>query len=429
MATAWMIAAFLALAAAGVPVCAAMGMSAFLGLALIDAPLDTFVRYMQHDVRSVPLLAIPFFILAGNVMNVFGLTRRIFEFVESLVGWMRAGLAQVTVLSSVMFGGISGSALADIAGIGVMQIDAMRKAGYRAEFAAALTLAASLLDPLIPPSIMFIIYAVMMNVSVADLFIAGVVPGLVMAAILAANNYLLGRAGWEHFPPPKPFAFRIAWRTFWVGLPALLTPIVILRSMITGLTTPTEASVLAVVYALFLGVLYREMSWAGLKEAFSASARTTTLIMFLTGVGSVMSFVITSDQVAEQLARHLGGLTDSKWAVLSMVTLALLILGCFMETVPAMLIGIPLFGPLVVKFGIDPIHFGVVLTYVLLLGIVHPPVGLGLFAVCAISRLRIEAVTWATLKFYPAFILVLLLLMFIPQLSTWLPSVLLAKSP
>jgi len=428
MATLWMIVAFLALAAAGVPVCASMGMSAFLGLALIDAPLDTFVRYLQHDVRSVPLLAIPFFILAGNVMNVFGLTRRIFEFVESLVGWMRAGLAQVTVLSSVMFGGISGSALADIAGIGVMQIDAMRRAGYRAEFAAALTLAASLLDPLIPPSIMFIIYAVMMNVSVADLFIAGVVPGLMMAAILAANNYLLGKAGWEHFPPPKPFSLRTAWRTFWIGLPALLTPIVILRSMITGLTTPTEASVLAVVYALLLGVLYREISWAGLKEAFSASARTTTMIMFLTGVGSVMSFVITSDQVAEQLALHLGSLTDSKWAVLSMVTLALLMLGCFMETVPAMLIGIPLFGPLVVKFGIDPIHFGVVLTYVLLLGIVHPPVGLGLFAVCAISRLRIEAVTWATLKFYPAFILVLLLLMFVPQLSTWLPAVLLAKT-
>jgi tripartite ATP-independent transporter DctM subunit len=427
MATAWMIAAFLALAAVGAPVCASMGMAAFLGLWLIDAPLDTFVRYMEHDVRSVPLLAIPFFILAGNVMNVFGLTRRIFEFVESLVGWMRAGLAQVTVLSSVMFGGISGSALADIAGIGVMQIDAMRKAGYRAEFAAALTLAASLLDPLIPPSIMFIIYAVMMNVSVGDLFIAGVIPGLVMAAILALNNFILGRAGWEKFPPPKPFNWRRVWRTFWIGLPALVTPIVILRSMITGLTTPTEASVLAVIYALVLAVLYREISWAGLREAFLASARTTTLIMFLTGVGSVMSFVITSDQVAEHMARYLGGLTDSKWAVLAMVTFSLLILGCFMETVPAMLIGIPLFGPLVVKFGIDPIHFGVVLTYVLLLGIVHPPVGLGLFAVCAIARLRIEAVTWATFRFYPAFILVLLLLMFIPELSTWLPSVVFTK--
>ena len=275
MATAWMIGVFLALAAAGVPVCAAMGLAAFLGLTLIDAPLDTFVRYMQHDVRSVPLLAIPFFILAGNVMNSFGLTRRIFDFIESLVGWARAGLAQVTVLSSVMFGGISGSALADIAGIGTMQIDAMKKAGYRAEFAAALTLAASLLDPLIPPSIMFIIYAVMMNISVGDLFIAGIIPGLVMAAILAVNNYVLARAGWETFPPPKPFTLHKAWSTFWKGLPALLTPIVILRSMITGLTTPTEASVLAVLYALFLAVIYREMNLKGLREAFLTSARTT----------------------------------------------------------------------------------------------------------------------------------------------------------
>ena len=427
MATTCMIATFLALAAVGVPVCAAMGLAAFLGLAMIDAPLDTFVRYMQHDVRSVPLLAIPFFILAGNLMNSFNLTKRIFDFVESLVGWVRAGMAQVTVLSSVMFGGISGSALANIAGIGTMQIDAMRKAGYRAEFAATLTLAASLMDPLIPPSIMFIIYAVMMNVSVGDLFVAGIIPGLVMAAVLAANNWILARAGWETFPPPRPFEMRRAWRTFWLGLPALITPFVILRSMITGLTTPTEASVLAVLYALLLAVVYKEMSLRGLREAFSQSARTTTLIMFLTGVGSVMSFVITHEQVAEHMARSLGGLTDNKWAILCLVCFALLVLGCFMETVPAMLIGIPLFGPLVVKFGIDPIHFGVVLTYVLLLGIVHPPVGLGLFAVCALSRLSLEAVTWATLKFYPAFILVLLLFMFIPELSTWLPSVVFRK--
>ncbi|MEJ7670564.1 MAG: TRAP transporter large permease [Casimicrobiaceae bacterium] len=423
MATAWMIGVFLALAAAGVPVCAAMGLAAFLGLTLIDAPLDTFVRYMQHDVRSVPLLAIPFFILAGNVMNSFGLTRRIFDFIESLVGWARAGLAQVTVLSSVMFGGISGSALADIAGIGTMQIDAMKKAGYRAEFAAALTLAASLLVPLIPPSIMFIIYAVMMNISVGDLFIAGIIPGLVMAAVLAVNNYVLARAGWEIFPPAKPFTARKAWSTFWRGLPALLTPIVILRSMITGLTTPTEASVLAVVYALFLAVIYRELNLKGLREAFLTSARTTALIMFLTGVGSVMSFVIISEQVAEHMAVELGSLTDNKWAILCLVTFALLVLGCFMETVPAMLISIPLFGPLVVKFGIDPIHFGVILTYVLLLGIVHPPVGLGLFTMCAIARLRIEAVAWATLKFYPAFMITLALFMFIPELSTWLPAV------
>jgi tripartite ATP-independent transporter DctM subunit len=423
MATGWMIGVFLGLAAMGVPVCAAMGAGAFLGLALIDAPLDTFPRYMLHDVRSVPLLAIPFFILAGNLMNRFGLTRRIFEFIECLVGAMTAGLAQVCVLSSVVFAGISGSALADIAGLGTMQIEAMKRAGYRAEFAAALTVASSLLSPLIPPSIMFIIYGVMMNVSIGHMFVAGVLPGLAMAAILMASNYVIARAGWEKVPLARRTTWKQLWHAFWRGLPALLTPVVILRSMITGLVTPTEASVLAVLYALLLGLLYGELKWDSLRGAFGTTARTTTLIMFLTGIGSVMSFVITSEQVAEHLALQLGSLTDSKWAILALATLALLALGCFVETVPAMLIGIPLFGPLVVKFGIDPVHFGVVLTYALLLGIVHPPVGLGLFAVCAVARLKLEAVTVATMKFYPAFMAVLLLYVFVPELSTWLPSV------
>jgi tripartite ATP-independent transporter DctM subunit len=418
-----MICVFLALAACGVPVCAAMGLAAFLGLLLIDVPLDTFVRYMLHDVKSVPLLAIPFFILAGNLMNRFGLTRRIFAFITSLVGAFTAGLAQVNVLSSMIFAGISGSALADIAGLGTMQIEAMKRAGYRAEFAAAVTVASSLLAPIIPPSIMFIIYAVIMNVSIGHLFVAGVLPGVAMAVILLANNWVLAKTGWEKFPQPQRTSWREIRRTFWHALPALLTPVVILRSMITGLVTPTEASVLAVLYALLLGVLYGEISWQSLLGAFTDAARTTSLVMFLTGVGSVMSFVITFEQVAEMLAQQLGALTDSKWIILGLVTLALLVLGCFLETVPAMLIGIPLFGPLVVKFGIDPVHFGVVLTYALLLGIVHPPVGLGLFAVCAVTRLRLEAVTWATMKFYPAFLVILLVYMFIPGLSTWLPSI------
>lgn len=422
-----MIFTFLGLAMAGVPVCAAMGLGALLGLWLIDVPLDTFPRYMLHDVKTVPLLAIPFFILAGNLMNRFGLTRRIFEFIETVVGWVRAGLAQVTVLSAVVFAGISGSALADIAGLGTMQIEAMKRAGYRAEFAASLTVASSLLAPIIPPSIMFIIYGVMMNVSIGHLFVAGILPGLVMAAILVCNNYIIARAGWEHIPPPRRYTSAQIWRALWRGLPSLLTPVVILRSMITGLVTPTEASVLAVLYALFLGLVYGEIRLASLREAFAATARTTTLIMFLTGIGSAMSFVITSEQVAEGLARQLGDLTDNKWVILSLVTISLLVLGSFMETVPAMLIGIPLFGPMVVSFGIDPVHFGVVLTYALLLGIVHPPVGLGLFAVCAVARLKLGAVTYASMKFYPAFLLVLVIYMFVPQLSTWLPSVLFAK--
>ncbi|MGE0798700.1 MAG: TRAP transporter large permease [Lautropia sp.] len=427
MASLWMITIFLGLAAIGVPMCAAMGIGAFIGLTLLDLPLETFARYMLHDVRSVPLLAIPFFILGGNLMNAFGLTRRIFEFLQALIGFVRAGLAQAAVLSSVVFAGISGSALADIAGLGAMQISAMHKAGYRAEFASALVIAASLLTPILPPSIMFIIYAVLMNVSVGHLFVAGVLPGLLIAAVLLINNWIIAVRGIE----PMPAARRSSWReiggAFLRSFPALLAPLVILRSMVTGLVTPTEASVLAVLYALLLGLLYREITWHKLYEALVSSARTTSMIMFLTGVGSVIAFVITSERAAELLSAGLVGWSDDKWVVLSLVVFALIVMGAFIETVPAMLIAIPMFGPLVVKFGIDPVHFGVVLTYALLLGIVHPPVGLGLFAVCALTRLPIAAVTVATFRFYPAFIITLLILTFVPALSTWLPSVVFSK--
>ena len=211
------------------------------------------------------------------------------------------------------------------------------------------------------------------------------------------------------------------------GLPALLTPVVILRSMVSGLTTPTEASIVAVCYTLLLGLLYREVTLERLRLAFVETARMTALVMYLTGIGSVMGFVLTSDQVAVHLAHGIVVLTQDKWIVLALVTLSLLVLGCFLETVPALLIGVPLFGPLVTSFGIDPLQFGVVLTFALLLGIIHPPVGLGLFTVCAITRLRLEAVVRASLMFYPALLLALLLFMFVPALSTWLPTVLFGR--
>lgn len=427
MASAWMIGSFLALMLLRAPVCVSMGIGAMTGLLMLGIPLPTFVRYMIHDVRSVPLLAIPFFILAGNLMNQLHLTRRIFDFVTCVLGFLRGGLAHVNVAASVIFAGISGSALADIAGLGTMMIHAMAKAGYRAEFAAALTVSTSLLSPIIPPSIMFILYAVQMNVSVGHMFVAGVLPGLAIAAILAANTVVLGRLRLETFPPPVRATWRETWTTAVKGFPALMTPVVILRSMVTGLVTPTEASVLAVCYAILLGTLYRELTWGRLREAMLATARTTSLVMFLTGVGSVMAFVLTSEQAAEQIAGGIGLLTDSKWVVLVLVVGALLVLGCFLETVPALLIGVPLFGPLVISFGIDPVHFGVVLTLALLLGIIHPPVGLGIFAVCAVTGLKVEPVVRATLLFYPALLLCLLLIMFVPQLSTWLPGVMFQK--
>jgi tripartite ATP-independent transporter DctM subunit len=425
MATALMIGVLILLMPLRVPVCAAMGLSAIVGLAMLDMPFNTLVRYMATDVRSVPLLAIPFFVLAGNMMNQFGMTRRIFNFLEVVVGYFSGGLAQVAVLAAMVFGGISGSALATIAGLGIITVHAMRTAGYRPEFAAALVVAASLMDPLIPPSIMFIIYAVQMNVSIADLFIAGVIPGILLGVLLMANNAVLVKFKIEQAPPAVAPSLERLKTTFLQGFPALLTPIIILRSMTTGLVTPTEASVLAVLYTLFLGVIHREITWERLVASFEESTRATALIMFLTALGTVMGFVMTSERAAELMANWMVSFTDSRYVVLALVVLALLVMGIFLEAIPVMLIAVPLFGPLVVSYGVDPVHFGVVLTFAILLGIVHPPIGLGIFAVCAITRLRMEPVVRATLLFYPVFVLCLLLLMFIPALSTWLPRLLL----
>jgi tripartite ATP-independent transporter DctM subunit len=424
MASAIMIVVFLVLMLLGVPVGAAMGLSAILGLDLLDLPLASFARYLTQDVRSVPLLAVPFFILTGNLMNRLEMTRRIFDFINGALGFLRGGLAHVNVAACMVFGGISGSALADLAGVGTMVIQAMVRAGYRAEFSAALTVSSSLLAPILPPSIMFIIYSVLMNVSVAQMFAAGILPGVVLAIILVANNMLLERVGVERYPPPARTPPREVLAAGLRALPALATPVVILRSMISGWVTPTEASTVAVCYTLLLGVVYREVTIERLRLALLDTARMTALVMYLTGIGTVMGFVLTSDQVAIQLAHGISYLTQDKWVVLALATLSLLVLGCFLETVPALLIGVPLFGPLVAQFGIDPLHFGVVLTFALLLGIIHPPVGLGLFTVCAITGLRLEAVVRATFLFYPALILALLIFMFLPTLSTGLPRLL-----
>jgi C4-dicarboxylate transporter, DctM subunit len=426
MASGVMILVFLVLMLLGVPVGAAMGLSALLGLDLLDLPLAAFARYLTQDVRSVPLLAVPFFILTGNLMNRLEMTRRIFDFINGALGFLRGGLAHVNVAACMVFGGISGSALADLAGVGTMVIQAMTRAGYRAEFSAALTVSSSLLAPILPPSIMFIIYSVLMNVSVVQMFAAGILPGIVLAMILVINNVLLNKFKFEEYPPPVKTPRREVVLAGVRALPALATPVVILRSMVSGMVTPTEASTVAVCYTLLLGVIYREVTWERLRLAFLDTARMTSLVMYLTGIGTVMGFVLTSDQVAVQLAHGIAMLTQDKWIVLALATLSLLVLGCFLETVPALLIGVPLFGPLVASFGIDPLHFGVVLTFALLLGIIHPPVGLGLFTVCAITGLRLEAVVRASFLFYPALMLALLIFMFVPLLSTWLPSVLFA---
>jgi tripartite ATP-independent transporter DctM subunit len=360
-------------------------------------------------------------------MNRYRLTERIFRLLEQLVGFFSGGLAHVTVLTTLVFGGISGSAVATIAGVGTIIIHAMREAGYRPAFAAALTVSSSLVDPLVPPSIMFILFAVLMNVSVAQMFLAGLVPALMVCVLLITNNVILSRFGIERFPPSQPSTLAGLRTALWRGLPSLLTPLIIMRAMTTGLVTPREAGVLAVLYIVLLSVLHREWTWARTREAFNAAVQTTALVMFLTAIGSVMGFIMTAESTAATLATDIIGLTSNKYLVLAFVVVIVLFMGIFLEAVPILLITVPLFGPLVTNLGVDPIHFGVVLTFAITLGIAHPPVGLGIFAVCAVTRLPMEPVVRATLLFYPVLLLSMILIALVPALSTWLPHVFFAS--
>jgi len=424
MSSAAMLVVFIVLMLLRVPVCAAMGFGAVAGLSLMGLPLSTMARYMIEESRAVPLLAIPFFVLAAAVMNEFGVTRRIFDFANHLVGWMRGGLAQVAIVSNMVFAGISGSALADIAGLGTIIINAMTRHGYRLEFAAGITVAASIVAPIIPPSIMFIIYAVMMNVSIGKLFVAGIMPGLMIGVVLMITVWVLATFRLEPFPEPQRSSWRALGRSALVGAPAILSPLIILAGMVGGIATPTEAGVLAVLYSLLLGLLYREITWTRISRALSSTVRTTAMIMYLTGIGAAMAFVLISDQVAESMTRQLLALTDQTWVLLLLINLILLVLGALLETVPAMLIAIPILGPAAVNFGVDPLQFGVMLCLNLLIGIMTPPIGLGIFAVCAMTGLKIERAVRACMIFMPTLLIALLLVTYVPQISTWLPSVL-----
>ena len=427
MASLLMLAVFLILTCSKVPICAAMGFGVIIGLLQLHLPIATIPRYMLAEVRSIPLLAVPFFILAANVLEEMNIIRRINDFINHLISRIPGGLAQVTIVTEMVLSGITGAALSDIAGLGYITIKAMERAGYRRNFAAALVGAASILGPIIPPSIMFIVYAVLMDVSIAKLFIAGLVPGLAIGGLLMLTVFIFAKTGREKCPPTRYSTLREIARSGFIGAPAIVTPVIILYGMTGGSITPTEGGVVAIVYSLFLSLLYREFTFDRLYKAFAKAIRITALIMYLTGIGCAMGFVLTTDMVAEKFTIQMLSLTKEAWLIFMMINLILLVLGCLLETLPAMLISIPVLGPMAVKFGMDPLQFGVVLVLNLTIGILTPPVGLGLYTLCAMTGMKLETAVKETAVFLPTLVICLLLITYIPALSLWLPNLLFPK--
>ena len=408
-----------------VPISMAIGAAVVAAFATSEFSTDLYIIPQQvlDGVDKPSLAAVPFFIMAGNLMNAVGMTDRIFAFASSLVGHFRAGLAQVNVLSSMIFAGVSGAAVADAAGLGTIEIKAMKERGYRAEFAAAVTVCSSVVGPLIPPSIGLVIYAFLSQQSVERMFLAGLVPGvLVGLSLMAFNRFLAIR---ENFPT-EPKATRAEVKAHAVdGFLALVAPGIILGSILFGLVTATEAGVLACLYSIILGIAYRSLTFATFWKALTDTMLMTTVIMIIIGFSIAMGWLLAIQQVPQQLGDALFSLTENKQVFLALMMIFILLIGCVGEGVPAQLMLVPMLLPVIDAYGVDRVHFGIILQLGLLIGIVTPPMGIGLYIMVEVGKVPFEKVAVACLPFLVPLMLVWVALTFVPGLSLWLPNLIL----
>lgn len=407
--------------AAGIPLFLTMGSSCLAYLMANGEILLSIPQRLTASANSFPLLAAPFFMLTGMAMNTAGITKRIYDFAECLAGRFRGGLAHVNVIGSVIFAGMSGSAVADAAGLGTIEIKAMTDEGYPRPFSAAVTAASATIGPIIPPSVPLLIYGVLADVSIGRLFAGGFIPGLLMAgALMVMIRWMAHRKGFGAHPAPTFREFATKTRKAFLSL---MTPVILFGGMMVGVFTPTEAAFIAASYALVLGVfVYREISWRQLPRLFLDTVETNAVVLMLVMTASLMGWVLTRAQVPQQLGTLILGTTRNPLIILFMINIFLLIVGCFLEALAAMIILVPVFMPVIQSVGIDPVHFGLVMTLNLMIGTLTPPVGIVLFVVARVANLPFEAVTRATAPFLIPLIAVLILITVFPPMVLWLPN-------
>jgi len=411
----------LGLFALNVPVATAFGLTAAAFLALrTDIPLTLIPQQMYGGADSTVLQAVPFFLLAGALMDKGGISRRLVNFANTLVGWITGGLAMVSVLASMFFAGISGSAAADSAAIGSVMIPAMRRKGYATDFAAALIACAGTIGTMIPPSIPMIIYGVATGASIGALFIAGAVPGILMGLALMGHSYLVSRRrGYSGLAFPSA---REAWVSFREAILTLLMPLIIVGGILGGVFTPTEAAAVAVFYSLVLGgLIYRELRWRDLPGILISAGVGTGIVMFIIATSSVYGWILAREEIPVQLASAFTRLSDTPWVFLLLVNPLLLLVGTVMETVPSIIIFAPVLLPLVKSLGIDPVFFGVIIVVNLSMGLASPPSGATLFVSTAIAQEPLDRVCRAVWPLFFTMVAILLLITFIPSLVMFLP--------
>jgi len=454
---------FLLLMAGGIPVAIAMAGASLIYI-LISGNLPPFavIHRMIGGIDSFPLLAVPFFILAGNLMNNAGITNRIYNFALALVGWLKGGLGHVNVVGSVIFAGMSGTAIADAAGLGTIEIKAMKDHGYSGEFAVGVTAASATLGPIIPPSLPFVIYAMMANVSVGALFLAGLLPGVLMAVLMmitvawfahknkwggdikfsgtrfgkaliemavvagwpTAVYYLVQAGAQPQFTVAVALVILFAADRYfkWQAVLPIMTPVLLIGGMTTGLFTPTEGAIAASIWAMALGLFwYRTMSWKLFVKISLDTVETTATVMFIVAAASIFGWMLTATGVTSAIAQWVLAFTKDPWMFLLLANLLMLFVGCFLEPTAAITILVPILLPIARQLGVDPVHFGLVMVLNLMIGLLHPPMGMVLFVLARVAKLSVERTTMAILPWLVPLLGSLIVLTYVPAIGLWLP--------
>ena len=456
---------FLFLMAVGLPVAIAMAGSSLLYLFWTQSsPPFVVIHRMVSGIDSFPLLAVPFFILAGNLMNNAGITNRIYNYALALVGWLKGGLGHVNVVGSVVFAGMSGTAIADAAGLGTIEIKAMKDHGYSSEFAVGVTAASATLGPIIPPSLPFVIYGMMANVSVGALFLAGILPGVLLAALMMLTvAYFAHKNGWGSdikFEWPRVIKALVetlvvaGWPVvLWLlivkgGLPAqptvlagivvlfaadkmfkfqavlpIMTPVLLIGGMTTGIFTPTEGAIAACLWAMILGFAwYGTLTWKMFVKVCLDTVETTATVLFIVAAASIFGWMLTATGVTAAIAEWVLAFTKEPWMFLLLANVLMLFVGCFLEPTAAITILVPILVPICQKLGIDLVHFGLVMVLNLMIGLLHPPMGMVLFVLARVAKLSVERTTMAILPWLIPLLASLAVITYFPALVLWLPK-------
>lgn len=415
---------FLIILLLGVPIGFSMGFLTIAAFEIGNGPLITLAQKMYSGINNFTYLAIPLFIFAAEIMSCCGLTMSIVKLCDAVVGHIRGGLAHVNILGSMLFAGISGSATADASGIGKIEIEMMEKAGYEKEYAASITAASAIIGPIIPPSGIMIIYAVCAaNVSISDMFLGGLGPGILLGVCEMLMCYYFA-VKHNHPHRDKRSAFKEVMVTFWDSLPALGMPIIIMGGITTGVFTATESSAIAVVYALIVAVCKKQITWKSLRECCLATAKTTANTMFIIAVATAMSYAITILRIPQEIVAVCMEYVHSPVVFLMLTNIILIILGCVLDQSPALLMMVPILLPIAKQFGIDPVHFGVLCCFNLTIGLISPPVGMTLFVTANVAKIKLTDLFKRVLPFVALGYAVLFLITYVPQIVTFIPNLL-----